>query len=192
MAKRGRGGGDAELLLEKWLWFLGYAPSVRVHRFRPARVGGTFSASCDGWSVLDFGVIYPQLYEVAKGGEPTLLCPWAEGVGCQAPNPLDGLLAVAELGMWGINVTTQGSRAAHRTKFRSRRFPSSWRLDLFTHEATEDPANRARRKHYWKIEQWTQHAWEKPIAVEFNLQAVTKYWKDTTRERKALKEGGLE
>ena len=63
-------------------------------------------------------------------------------------NPDDGRL------VWAIQTTTAAGRTARRRRLEAVAWPDSWRVSVVTHEAQVDPAHRARRLHFLRVDTW--------------------------------------
>lgn len=170
MNSRGKKSTEAELLCKKWLESLGWT----VHK--AAKTGLKRITRPDGAPVL------------RRDGKPMVVNESHDIFGCV------DLLAIRPDGAWAVQVTTQAGRSERRRKVERVPWPDAWRVSLISHEATEDPANRARRKHSWRVEDFGSYlvgaprprTWQVPVAVEFRPGEV----EDQARARRDVDEWG--
>jgi hypothetical protein len=102
---------------------------------------------------------------------------------CQSHDLFGCLDFIAFLGdrVWCVQVTTQAGRSDRRRKIEAVGWPPSWRVSVVSHETTEDPANRARKKHWWRCEDYGDEirdgakVWSPPVATGFDKAAVEQH-----------------
>lgn len=96
------------------------------------------------------------------------------------------LLAIKPGGIeetWAVQVTTQNGRTARRRKLEGVAWPVSWKVSLVSHETTEDPANRRRRSHFLKVEDYMGDArWGEPQAAPIDLEGLAKWRRSRAAE----------
>lgn len=97
--------------------------------------------------------------------------------------------------VWFLQVTTQAGKTKRRRKLEPLPWPDSVRVSLVSHEAVPDPANRARRKNYLKVEDLKAvdgecglgFTWFAPLALEFDRKVVEDWAKAKRADEKAKK-----
>lgn len=91
---------------------------------------------------------------------------------------------------WWWQVTTQGGRSMRRRRIEAEEWPEGWLISIVSHEQTEDPANRARRKHYWKTEYYSPYEvppWHQPLATAFDMAALEAFMREERAKKKEAK-----
>lgn len=87
---------------------------------------------------------------------------------------------------WALQVTTHNGLTERRRKLESiKHWPVSWRVSLASHETTQDPANRTRRLHFVRIEDYDGARWLPAQAIQFDYDEVESYRKAAEAKRKA-------
>ncbi|MDI7268728.1 MAG: hypothetical protein QME96_12110 [Myxococcota bacterium] len=150
MSARGKKSSEAELLCRKWLESLGWT----IHR--AGKTSLKHITRPDGSPVL------------RRDGKPMVVNESHDLFGC-----VDLLAIATERGTWALQITTQGGRSERRRKMEPIPWPREWRVSLVSHEPTEDPAHRGRRKHFWRVEDFGRaglpvRSWLDPVAVPFS------------------------
>lgn len=158
---RGKKASEAELLFAKWLRLRGWI----AHR-----------AAATGMKKLEDGAGNP--IRDPRTGKPRFVVQSHDIWGCidvVAFKPTGDVLAA--------QVTTQEGRNARRRKLEGLPWPADpkWRVVLVSHEAVEDPAHRARRLHFWKVERLTAGTWKLEQLVPFSPTEVEAH----AREKRA-------
>lgn len=150
-------GSEAERLVESWLQMNGWT----THR-----------AAATGF----------HRYE-KKGGGHGFAVKSHDLFGCIDILAFRRSLARDEDETWAIQVTTQGGRSARRRKIEPVDWPYSWRISLVSHESTPDPANRARKLHFIKAEDFEPVGWLPAEAFQIDPKAIEAFRKARAAEK---------
>lgn len=188
MSERGKGGGEAELLFSKHLAFEGWT----YHRARPTYA--FFPSEVKHGSPLERGIakLKEQILRAGDGPEGYELRALL-GAAQRATRDVRSVshdlfqvfdfLAIRNGQTWAVQVTTQAGRSERRRKIEEEaEWPREWRITIASHETTPDPAHRARKKHFWRLEDYVlvrreggsqfSREWDTPLAVPFDPAAV--------------------
>lgn len=68
---------------------------------------------------------------------------------------------------WGVQVTTASGVTARKRRLENFGFKTTrkFRISIATHEPVRDPANRTRKLHYWRIQDYLgDEQWAEPVA----------------------------
>lgn len=81
------------------------------------------------------------------------------------------IIAITKDTTIGAQCTTNSGRSARRKKIEAvGEWPLSWTIQLVSHETKEDPTNKRKKVHLWKIETFNipNGKWDEPIEIPFN------------------------
>ena len=175
--RSGSKGNKSELIFEKWVSYIGIKAH---HRFRRSAAvtkdfagkPKIFTFSHDGFGCLDLiAILNSQAKkELSKNFRITY------------DDQSDELNSL-EFDTWAVQITTQSGRSQRRRKIEEIAWPESYLVHLVSHEITEDPVNRRKKQHFWKIQQYKNASWLDSIAISFDLTEIEKSWKNSKAEK---------
>jgi len=105
---------------------------------------------------------------------------------CQSHDMFGALdiLAFRDDSVWAVQMTSQSGRSARRAKVSAIEWPPSWKVSIISHETTQDPNHRARKLHFWKVENlnYENGGWYIQPAVQFSKKEVVEHGRTNKTE----------